>query len=169
MSNDAKPYESEDFDGPTPDRFLKDVHGVDHRRVWATVARVAELEAKLAGEAARALALPYDVMAKAVTDSENARREAEASAAAMREALIAVQQMLENSRRAKSKGSAEYDGLFLRCELGPILEVALSSDAGRAMLERMEKARGLLQAARDAVGNGPQVRVPLDEALALLE
>lgn len=48
-----------------------------------------------------------------------------AQLATAREAIQATVDLLESSRKAHSKGSPEYDALFIRCEVGGALEEAL--------------------------------------------
>jgi len=79
--------------------------------------------AEKASDAANEEANKLDAARSALATSE-------AGAAAMRGAIEKVRDLLENSRRARSKGSAEYDGLFIRCELGDTLDAALASTAG---------------------------------------
>lgn len=65
-------------------------------------------------------------------------QELEAQCAAMREALEQVRETAEHSRRAESKGSAPYTvEFFLACL--DRLDAALATDAGKAMLERLDK------------------------------
>lgn len=58
-------------------------------------------------------------------DAAGEAHELRAQLATAREAIQSTVDLLESSRKAHSKGSPEYDALFIRCEVGGVLEDAL--------------------------------------------
>lgn len=78
----------------------------------------------------RQVCLTCDELTESTQAAHDEATELRAQLATAHDAIQQTLDLLESSRKAHSKGSPEYDALFIRCEVGGVLEDALKKNKG---------------------------------------